>query len=231
VATAAGFGIYAAIAFVLKVKPNLGSFRRRLVPILVKYGLLAALGALATFVLISSNRFFLNNYLGAASVGLFMAYTSASNFISGQLRLMFIQIFFPTISKFSDISAVYQKLTQLFRLTLVPLTIANAVIIFIIIYFYGEKYELSLSYALLFGFNSTLYLFAEIMRWLNSSRGISGIQSTVVSSSLFAAVNIALNIIMIQFYGFYGAIIVSIITSVALWVMFDRWTKKYLAQT
>ena len=223
IATIVGFfGYFAYSLFDLR---NSFKLIKPTIPVLKKittYGGIASIGGLAIFISLHANRFILNSYTGPAAVGLLAAYLSAANAITGQIRLVFSQVFFPTVSKIGDISEIISKLNRIALIAFVPLSLINSILIAGIIYLFGSQYDLQLGYTLLFGLNATLFFYSETYRWFNNSRGTGSVKKTVATTSLIAIISLVLNFVLIRSLGIYGAIIILVLVNGSQYLAFAR---------
>ncbi len=210
------------VALLFKQKVKISSFSASKFMTLLNYGKYATLGNINGFVLNNLNRLILNKFLGPSSVGLFTAYTNASLLILGQLTIIFLNVFFPTAAKHQNPTAIVNKINRLFKLSFIPFTLINILVIVFVLKLYGSQYQLKLSYAILFSINAMAYSAAQILLWLNNSLGVSGIKSTVIASSVFSLISLPLNIGLISQFGIYGAVTTSTILSLSFYFLFKN---------
>lgn len=226
IATIIGFLAYFVYSlFSLRKSFRLIKMSKEVFKKLITYGGIASIGGLAIFISLHANRFILNSYVGPAAVGLLAAYLSAANAITGQIRLVFSQVFFPTVAKISDITEIVSKLGRIATLAFLPLSLVNSALIAGIIFLFGSQYNLELGYVLLFGLNATLFFYSETYRWFNNSRGTASVKKTVSTTSIIAAASLLLNFVLIKSLGIYGAIAVLVLVNGSQYLIFARQIK------
>jgi len=183
------------------------------------YGLYAILGGLSGFFLGNIDRIMINHYLDSHHVGIYAAYFSASMAIVGLGFQVFLNVFFPAVSKNIDRLAVLTKINRFFRIMMTPIIIFTFFLIWLIIFLFGAQYPTDFVFMGLFALNTGLFLIGNIKWWFIASIDTRGVRFTSSHSIVAALLNVTLNIILIRTIGLLGAIGATVISSTYLIVL------------
>ncbi|QQR77946.1 MAG: oligosaccharide flippase family protein [Candidatus Moraniibacteriota bacterium] len=96
-------------------------------------------------------------YLSIQELGIYMAYFTASTNLIAQATQMFVNVYFPAISRISD-NLFIKKLDRVFLLGAAPIFLLLCLIIYFIMFLFGSQYGQSLVYIVSFGLLATLQI-------------------------------------------------------------------------
>ena len=85
-----------------------------------RYGRFGVLGATGGILLVSADKVIIGNLLGTTTLGIYQAYYFASVQLAGQVGLIFLNVFFPTIVRQQDLTAVLHKIDRLVLMLFAP---------------------------------------------------------------------------------------------------------------
>jgi O-antigen/teichoic acid export membrane protein len=193
---------------VTRLKPN-----KSIIKTIMSYGKYATLGAISGIAIGNMDKLILNRYMSLADIGTYSIYLSSSSFVGNYLLQIFIQVFFPTVSSIKEKYQVSKKIIKLFIFTTIPIFLINICSTSVILFFMGGKYEINLTYILLFSFLSILTIFSNILWWLINSYGKQGIKFTSTFGILIGAFNILFMMCFIQKLGIIGILFALISTN------------------
>ena len=154
------------------------SFYNKINKKIYQYARYALLGAFTSTLMWSGDKIVIGKYLGEFQLGVYNAYFILSIAIVMQLSALFINVFFPTVSRYKNKKRILYKINKIYIL-LMPLGVA----VFIIIllggrYIYGQEYFINLTLIYLFSFVSVIQIYFTILWWLIASQGVEGIRFT-----------------------------------------------------
>ena len=216
-----GFGVY--IIFSL-TKNNFfqNRFNKEVFWKLIHYGIYGLLGSFAGFIFGNASKLMLNNFAGFGEVGIFTVYSGAALFLSGKFSDIFINVFFPMASSYSDSAGVYTKLSKFFRIFFLPFFLFNCAVILILFFFYGKKYEADWLLVILFSLDATISFFYQSLMWLTNAEGVNGVRFTVSRTWAVSFLALILYYVFVRLYGVAGAVLVSVATNTLLFFIYKR---------
>lgn len=115
------------------------------------YGKFILLGSVLGTAFNSLDKIIIAKYLSITQLGIYSAYYIASTNLVAQLIQIFINVFFPTVSK-SVSKNLILKIDKLSKTLIVPGTVFFSCLIFLIMKIFGKQYGINYSYVLSFGF-------------------------------------------------------------------------------
>ena len=183
-------------------------------------------GGLAGFVLGNIDRIMINQLLGTAEVGIYAAYLSASMGIVGPGLQVFMNVFFPAVSKYGSHDIVAKKVNNIFRFVCIPLTIFTFFLIWFIIFLYGHRYPKDFLLMFLFAINTSVFLLGNIKWWLIASVDLKAVRFTSFHALVAAGINASLNFVLISTVGLPGAILATIVASSYFIILSEYYFKK-----
>ncbi len=182
---------------------------------LFAYGLLAALGSLASALMQSPARLILHRYLGLEKVGILSAYQSGSVQTALFFLAAFVQVFFPISSRTPNKVLLFKKLQRVASLSLPFATLFLAITLTLYMTFLGTAYTSSMLLILLFSLAAAFTLYQGVFMWFLASTGTSGQAINIVLGLLTGAINVIGCKTLIPRYSISGAAIAMIGASAA----------------
>ena len=187
-------------------------FDRNLGKKILRYGFYASIGALASAVYFNFDRIIINNFFGAAEVGIYGSYYIAFIASAGFIFNTFNLVFFPMVSSTKDKNIIFKKINKIvFKLSLFVFLIMFIAGV-IVLKFYGKKYQLNFGLCFLFDIASVLSLINLIYGWCMSAVGEKGAKIVSVSAIVTAIVNVLVNILLVPRIGSFGSVIAIILS-------------------
>ncbi|HLD25628.1 MAG TPA: oligosaccharide flippase family protein [Candidatus Andersenbacteria bacterium] len=142
---------------------------------LVRYGWAGVIGAVAGILLASADKVLLGNFLGSRGLGVYQAYYFASVQLTGQLALIFLNVFFPAAVGQSDLAIVIRKLDRLVVRLAVPAIIGVSLFILATLWLFSSAYERNLILVLLMSVYAVLWFIMMTYWTLINTTGPRGI--------------------------------------------------------
>lgn len=194
---------------------------------LSKFSLIAGTGGLIFSLYTNVDRILLNHFFGVEIVGIYSAYYYSTFTILTFFLSIFITVFFPTVSTFTNKSLIIDKIDKIVPYIVgigIPIGIFSG---FILLSFFGEKYPIYFELLILFSIAVTLMLIYTIYAWLFTSEGIRGAKITLSIQIVIALINILLNFTLIPRLGLYGAVTSMILAFFGGITMIYYWRKSF----
>ena len=211
--TIIGLIVYTLLASTITLKSL--SFKKICLPTistLLSYSKYAVLGSLSGLLIGNVDKIVLNHYLGFGQVGLYSVYLNASTTFSSIFFPLFLNVYFPSISRLNQKTHLINKLKTIFFKSFFPLFILNYLIILLSLFILGNQYEINLGYTTLFSLQNVILIFANILWWSINSFGTEGIRYTSLIGLIIGGLNILLTVSLVRHLGVSGIIIASTIT-------------------
>lgn len=212
-----GYGIAISSGIFLIRKYLKFGFSRYWAKKLLKYGLLVIIAGFSFILYTNIDKLLIYINLGVDQVGIYRAYAFASINLIGMFVGIFITVYFPTASKQSDKSSLFDKIHKSIPYLVIfglPFTFFSE---FIILKLYGENYPIELLLIILFGIAAILLSINSLYAWTLNSAGTQGLKITCLGAVTLAVINIILNVLLIPIIGMVGAISSTIIaTSISI---------------
>lgn len=193
----AGGAIVLILLYCKKVFPYFTKFDFKILKKQISYGKILLVGTILGTVFNSLDKLVIAKYLSLSELGLYGAYYTASTNLVAQLSQMFVNVFFPTLSKVKNKHAIVHKVNHIFKIGIVPGSLILALAIYIIMQLFGSHYEISLFYIVGFAILGTL----QVVLTINTT------MITALSKRLFKKYIFYLNILNVVYVGVYGGII------------------------
>jgi O-antigen/teichoic acid export membrane protein len=184
------------------------------------YAWYAFLGSATGFLLNNMDRLWLNHYFTNDIVGIYSAYMLVASVIFGQLTQIFVTVFFPVASGYTDQTAIVEKIKKSEKYILFTVPIISFLISAIV--FKIIRYDFDVLFGLVFSFNSGLMVLWQVKMWLLNSRGVKGVRIVVLSSFAVGIINLFMCALLIPMFGVLGAGFTATISSVILYSYFTR---------
>lgn len=161
----------ASIAYVPQLRPTIRRVDRATLRHLFHYGTLLFFGMVLGTVFNNIDRFLIAHYLNLQELGIYSAYYAASTNLIAQLVQMFINVFFPTVSRSSSKRSILFKVDRLFLASILPATLVLTAMISAIVLLFGRNFTFSLEYVVLFGFLAVFQFFSTVYAFIVTSIG------------------------------------------------------------
>lgn len=152
-----GFILYGLARF----KGYFSKFRFQVLKNHLSYAWIVVLGSLLGTAFNVMDKFVIAKYLSVQELGIYMAYFTASTNLIAQATQIFINVYFPTVSRTSD-GGFIRKLDRTFLIGSVPIFLFLCLIIYFIMLFFGERYGQDIVYIASFGFLASLQIVLTI---------------------------------------------------------------------
>lgn len=202
------YGIIGSAIYFLIIKKYINlDYNKKISQILLKFGVIAGIGGFISTLYTYIDRILINNYIGIESLGLYTAYYYSAFAVPSFLLGIFITVFFPSISKYHDKSAIYRKIHRMIPIIIIigmPIIIISE---FVVLHLFGSKYPFYPVLLMLFAIVAILAIWYGLYAWLFSSEGIHGVKVTLSVQILIALIIISGDIILIPCIGLNGAVI------------------------
>ncbi len=189
----------------------------------LSYAWIIILSSALGIVFSSLDKFIIVKYLSIQELGVYMAYFTASTNLVAQATQIFVNVYFPFISKVSDKDFV-RKLDRLFLFGAVPVFFVLSSIIYIVMLLFGSRYGYDMRYIASFGLLATAQIILTVY-W-----------STIMALSKklykkYVLISNIINFTHIAGYGlliFFGnvsilAIVYMFIANTAVSIFVERW--------
>jgi len=176
-----------------------------------RYSNFALIGGLAFTLYSNVDRILINYYMDTVSLGIYGVYYFASFAAIALISGIFINVFFPTVSKITDKILVYGKLKKMMLYLFILGVPGSLISEYIIMQLFGREYPIDFPLMVIFAVSAVLVTWYTIIAWFFYSDGLNGIRMTVSGTVLITITNIVLNIVFIPRIGLYGAIGASVI--------------------
>ena len=185
---------------------------------LLEYGLYAVSGSFLLIFLPNLSKIMVYKFLTLFDVGTYNAYYFSSLSVVIFFNTIFITVFFPTASKYSQKSSIVEKIkkiTPFLFLLGIPLLF---LIQFLVLKFFGSQYPVDYWLMLLFAISGIMFFFYSIYMWLFYSKGIVQARRVVFFTAIVFMVNVILNFYLIPIFLLKGAVISLILTYAFGWI-------------
>ena len=192
-----------------------------------KYSTVSVIGAFTGFIILNSDRFFLNHFNSFYFVGIYAAYTNAANVFVGRFFQLFLNVYFPSISGEQDKNKIKDFIRKVLKIFLIGAFILSFFSIWLIIWLFGKKFPVDFTLITLFSLNNCFFIFYQLYMWLLNSEGMRGVGFVLKTSFLVSMLNLSLLFILVPLFGIYGAIISSIILNIIFSLVFYIKTKNF----
>jgi O-antigen/teichoic acid export membrane protein len=146
----------------------------RMIGILWRYGRFGVMGAIGGILLASADKVLLGKFLGTRDLGIYQAYYFASVQLTGQLALIFLNVFFPTVVRQRDLTIVLRKLDRLVAIFFLPSLIAVAGFVTVTLWLFSGEFSLDWRLIFLMSLYSLLWFLYMVYWTLMASTGPGG---------------------------------------------------------
>ncbi|KKP87687.1 MAG: hypothetical protein UR93_C0036G0004 [Berkelbacteria bacterium GW2011_GWA2_35_9] len=158
-------GVALILFYLIVLKKYFSKFDLKIFKNLFSYSKIILLGSVLGTAFNSLDKIIIAKYLSMAQLGVYSAYYMASTNLVAQLIQIFINVFFPTVSK-SVSKVLIDKIDRLSKIIILPGTILFSVLVFLILKLFGNKYEMNYYYVLSFGFLAVIQFIFSIYSFL-----------------------------------------------------------------
>lgn len=183
---------------------------------LLEYGLFAAIAGLMLTFLATQSQLFVNMYSSEKKdVGIYAAYYFSSINITTFLYNIFIVVFFPAVSRITQLAqkkAVFKKIGKLIPILFLIWLPLLFLIQIVSLKIYGSQYPLNIPLALLFDLTAILICTYGLYSWFFYSLGVSWVKKITILTIFIFPTNILLNIYLVPRFSLWGAIFSTFLT-------------------
>ncbi len=163
-----GGSIVFCIILLAKYLPYLTKFDFSYLKKQLSYSSVLLFGSILGAIYNVLEKMVIARYLSVFDLGIYLAYFTASLGMIAQLTQMFVNVFFPSITKSSNRS-VYLKVEKIFLSLFFPTLLLISCLIFIIINFFGKTYGMNYYYVFGFGLLATMQMLLGINYYIFAS--------------------------------------------------------------
>ncbi len=135
-------------------------------------------GAVAGLLMVGGDKLLIERLLGPVSLGVYAAYYYVSVQVATQLSYVFINVFFPMVSRHEDKLAVLKKIDRLTRLSFVPAVLLMMGGVAVSLYLLSDAYHFSWVLILSMSVYAILFFIWQIYWWFIASTGAAGVRFT-----------------------------------------------------
>lgn len=150
----------------------------------IRFGLLGAAGAV---VLVSADKVLIGRILGAQSLGVYAAYHFLSVQVSLQMSYIFVNVFFPAVSRAQGKRAVMGKMDRLVLVGGLPAALVIMLILVTGMATLGRAYPLSGGLIVGMSLFAVIFFIYQVYGWFITSLGASGVRFTSLNNAVAAA--------------------------------------------
>lgn len=185
---------------------------------LLEYGLYAVSGSFLLVFLPSLSKIMVYKFLTLFDVGIYSAYYLSSLSVVILLNTMFITVFFPTASKYSQKSSIIKKVNKVTPILFLTCTPVLFFIQFIVLKLFGRQYPTDYWLMLLFAISGVLFFVYSLYAWLFYSKGVMQARKIVILTVIIFIINILLSTYLIPLLLLRGAVLSLILTYLFGWI-------------
>jgi O-antigen/teichoic acid export membrane protein len=188
------------------------NFESSLVKLLFKYALFSTISGVSLVLYTNIDKIMISKYLNVNYVGIYNAYYVASINGASVIFNMFIQVFFPTVSKYENKGVILKRINRFVPYLIILGMPIMVICECVVMKFYGNQYPFNWVWILLASVASVGFIIEGLYLWLLSSAGSSGVKIAATGAAIIAAINIGLNIVLIPLMKITGSLISLIIS-------------------
>ncbi|MFA6461381.1 MAG: oligosaccharide flippase family protein [Candidatus Woesearchaeota archaeon] len=180
-------------------------FNKHLFQRLMGFGFFSLIIHIVTVTQGMIDQLMLNHYINSSGVGLYAAYYTSTIALVGIISNIFLKVFFPTVSRYSDKKSILLRLNKIIRIGSVIIIIVIPLVSFILI----NLYDYLISYKLICLFTVAAvidFILVGYVGLLNST-DLKGVRFASIGVGIAFMINVGLNVILIPAYEVTGAII------------------------
>lgn len=181
----------------------------------------ATMGSITGFLISNTDRLFLNSMVSLYWVGVYSAYANASTVIIGRFFQLFLNVYFPSITKEKDKEGVLRAVRQMYKIAVIPVFLVSVFSIWGIVWLFGDKFPIRPDLIILFSINNCLMILYQLYMWLVNAQGTRGMKTTIQILILNSIVNLALNYLFIQMWGAVGVVLCTVVVNI-IFVLYYR---------
>jgi O-antigen/teichoic acid export membrane protein len=203
---------------------------RRMISLLVGYGIIASFGATANALLNSPARLIANKYLTLGEVGILSVYQGGAGKISSLFLTVSANVFFPIASRTPDKKALFWRIHRAMVVTVLGLLILSWTLLWAYFKVAGSRYTIDFVSLGVYALGGVFTLFFGLVSWYLASTGRNGMIICVVNSVLAGSINFGLCLYLIPSLHILGAGVASVIASmVGIGVCYLPWVQEELS--
>lgn len=193
----------------------------------IRFGMV---GAVAGLLLVGGDKFMIGRLLGQASLGVYAAYYYVSVQVAAQLSYVFINVFFPMVSRHEDKLAVLKKLDRLVVVSFMPAVLVAVGGGAISLKLLGSAYMFSWRLIFSMSVYAMLFFIWQTYWWFIASTGARGVRFIGLNGLVAGVIYLAGIYCLVGRFGIFAPAMSFFIVFVYLgWVI--RWWKKRFACT
>jgi PST family polysaccharide transporter len=199
----ASYAVYYVIAW-CQVRPRL-RLDARVLKKLTRYGMRSWFVGVSSSMVSQADKVIVHAFAGAASVGIYGAYTTVSLGAADKLASPLTDTFVPMASAYKDKGAMLARARQVaFRLApaLLAVFAAGSVVLLRII---GREYPLRAGFVLLFAAAAAIRFCAAVLTRFSLALGVHGAHAAGLNGMIAGAISIGLNLLLTPKFGIAGA--------------------------
>ncbi len=136
-----------------------------------RYGII---NSLSTLVFKGLDKIVIITLLGTYQLGIYSAYYTISILLSARLIQLFVNVFFPSITKLVNKKKIYNKINQFLIKLSLPIFIGYIFLMRILFYFFGKDYPLHWNWLIILSFYFLFHFSANLYGWILASLHSSG---------------------------------------------------------
>lgn len=202
------------ILIIIKSYIKISAFSLKELVKLIRYGLYSFLGSISSTIIANTDRLMLNYFHGSRVTGIFGAYATSVNFLSGKFLEAFLAVFFPTASRTQNQPRVYQKIIKIYPFLFLPYLAALIAMTRFGMFIYGREFGFSWTITIIFSLNTAIYSLGAILIYLIASISEKANRFASINTIIAAVLNAAINIFLIPKFQITGALIATTISSI-----------------
>ncbi len=212
---------------------NVGSFHwnKPTFQTLTHFGFYAMMGSVTGTTLLNVDRLILNYYIDQQAVGLYFAYTVSSTMIMMKLMEVFVNVFFPFVSKSrsEEKALIFHRLRSRVFLFFPALLLLTGATTMVTLFFYGSEYRLDYVLLLLFSIQAPLLAIGSIFAWFINTLDMKTIRHFMFVGFVMIVLNVVGNFLMVPIWGLYGAVSATIITYIFYFIYVLLYLRNHFA--
>lgn len=155
------------IGYLWKVKKyiSFSLVNRKKIMQIFHYSKFGLVGGISGIFLQSFDKLFIGKFIGLKEVGIYAAYYMVSIVIISQFIQLFINVFFPSISKIADKKIVVKKINTLLKTGSVGVFLLMIIMMRLMLLFFGKEYPIYWNWIIILGIYSVIHLYVSMYGW------------------------------------------------------------------
>ncbi|MFH1353955.1 MAG: oligosaccharide flippase family protein [bacterium] len=190
----------------------------------IRFGMV---GAVAGLLLVGGDKFLIERMLGQASLGVYAAYYYVSVQVAAQLSYVFINVFFPMVSRHEDKLAVLKKLERLIGVGFIPAVLLTIIGGAISLRLLGGAYMFSWRLILCMSVYAMLFFVWQTYWWFIASTGAKGVRFIGLNGLVAGTVYLISIYWLVGRFGIFAPAMSFFIAFVYLGGVISWWKKRF----